>query len=156
AAIASAVERVGDFHGGVLTLEAPAGLGKTVLIEHTARLAEEAGFLVRHAASGPLERHFSFGVMRALLEAPVRGALPPQRARLLDGVAARAGELLLEGSVPSGDTAAILAHSILWLCSALAEERPLVLLVDDAQWADRCSLEVLAFLARRIADLPVL
>ena len=50
----------------------------------------------------------------------------------------------------------LLAHSVLWLCAALAETRPLALVVDDAQWADRSSLEVLAYLARRIDDLPLL
>ena len=49
-----------------------------------------------------------------------------------------------------------MAHSVLWLCSAIAERRPLTLVVDDAQWADRASLEVLAYLARRIEDLPLL
>ena len=54
------------------------------------------------------------------------------------------------------DSAAPIAHSILWLCSALAAEQPLALVVDDAQWADRVSLEVLAYLARRVEDLPLL
>ena len=49
-----------------------------------------------------------------------------------------------------------IAHSVLWLCSALADDAPLVLVVDDAHWADRASLEVLAYLARRIAELPLL
>jgi hypothetical protein len=50
----------------------------------------------------------------------------------------------------------LLAHSVLWLCAAIADRRPLALVVDDAQWADRSSLEVLAYLARRIDDLPLL
>ena len=50
----------------------------------------------------------------------------------------------------------MVAHSIFWLCSALAATRPLVLVVDDAQWSDRASLEVLAYLARRIEQLPIL
>jgi predicted ATPase len=50
-----------------------------------------------------------------------------------------------------------IAHSVLWLCAALTDAgAPLVLVVDDAHWADRPSLEVLSYLARRIADLPVL
>ena len=48
------------------------------------------------------------------------------------------------------------ADSVLWLCAAIAESRPLALLIDDAQWADRSSLEVLSYLARRIDDLPLL
>ena len=64
-----------------------------------ASLAAEAGWLVRRAAPGPLERHFSFGVVRALLEAPVR-----ESGVALDGAAAAAGELLLEGKRPRGDS----------------------------------------------------
>ena len=50
----------------------------------------------------------------------------------------------------------LIAHSVLWLCAAIAERRPLALVVDDTQWADRSSLEVLSYLARRIDDLPLL
>ena len=137
-------------------MEAAAGLGKTALLEHACGLAADAGCLVRRAAPGPLERHFPFGVVRALLEAPLRDAPRPERARLLDGAAAPAGELLLEGTAPRGDATMLVAHSVLWLCAALAERRPLALVVDDAQWADRSSLEVLAYLARRVDDLPLL
>ena len=49
-----------------------------------------------------------------------------------------------------------IAHAIIWLCARIARERPLALIVDDAQWADRASLRSLAYLARRIEDLPVL
>ena len=48
------------------------------------------------------------------------------------------------------------AHELLWQCAELAAEQPLALIVDDAQWADRLSLEVLAYLARRVEDLPLL
>src|SRR4051812_1756711 len=141
---------------GVVVLEAAAGLGKTALLEHAGALATDAGWLVRRAVPGPLERHFPFGVVRALLEAPVRDANGRERAHLLDGAAAAAGELLLEGNAPQADSTMLVAHSILWLCSALAEQRPLALVIDDAQWADRSSLEVLSYLARRVEDLPLL
>ena len=142
--------------GGVVVVDAPAGLGKTALLEHTTLAAAEAGCLVRRAAPGPLERHFPFGVVRALLEAPLREASEDERAQLLDGAAAPAGTLLLDGTVPDGASTMLVAHGVLWLCSALAEQRPLALVIDDAQWADRASLEVLAYLARRIHDLPLL
>ena len=135
---------------GVVVLEAAAGLGKTALLEHAAGLAADAGYLVRRAAPGPLERHFAYGVVRALLEAPLR-ALGPD----LDGAAAEAAELLRAGGEAGADSTR-LAHSVLWLCSELAAERPLALFVDDAQWADRASLEVLAYLGRRVEDLPLL
>jgi DNA-binding CsgD family transcriptional regulator len=151
-----AVARVAGGDGGVVVVEAGAGLGKTALLEHTARTAADAGCRVLHAAPGPLERHFPFGVVRALLEMAVRDAADGDRAALLDGAAATAGALLLDGTVPGGDAMPMVSHSVLWLCSALADERPLVLVVDDAHWADRCSLQILAYVARRIADRPVL
>ena len=142
--LGEAVRCLTEGDGGVVVLDAPAGLGKTALLEHAALTAADAGCLVRRAAPGPLERHFPFGVVRALLEAPLREASDDERAQLLDGAAASAGTLLLDGAVPSGDSTMLVAHGVLWLCSALAEQRPLALVVDDAQWADRSSLEVLS------------
>ena len=92
--------------------------------------------------------------MRALLEAPLRASDDAERARLLKGAAAPAGELLLAGPTLPATRPCRRAQRLLAL-SALAEQRPLALFVDDAQWADRPSLEVLAYLARRIEDLPV-
>jgi DNA-binding CsgD family transcriptional regulator len=154
--LAAAVDRLAAGGSGVVMLEAPAGLGKTALLEHAAALATAAGCLVRRAAPGPLERHFPFGVVRALLEAPLRDVSVSERAQPLDGALASAGELLLQGVVPGGEATMPVAHSVLWLCAALADCRPLALLVDDAQWADRSSLEVLSYLARRVEDLPLL
>src|SRR4051812_7770863 len=126
--LGSAVEQVRSGQGGVVVLEASAGLGKTALLDHAARIAAEAGCAVRRAAPGPLEREFRYGVVRALLD----------------------------GEVTRDDTVAAIARKVLWLCSALAFVRPLVLVVDDAQWADRQSLAVLDYVARRIAEVPVL
>ncbi len=152
-----AVAQLGERVGGVVTLRAAAGLGKTTLIELAATQAEAAGHLVRVAVPGPQERHFPYGVVRSLLEAPLRHAGPAERLRLLDGAAGQAGELLLSGAVPGPHATTSIAHSTLWLCSALTDDAPpLVLVVDDAHWADRPSLEVLSYLARRISDVPVL
>jgi len=63
--------------GALVVLEAPAGLGKTTLLDRAAELAAEAGCAVRSAAPGPREREFPYGVLRALLEAPVRDAGAP-------------------------------------------------------------------------------
>ena len=113
-------------------------------------MAAATGWLVRRATPSPLERALPFGVLRALLEAPTREH--PEVAR---GAAAAAGELLLDGVTGRSDVLTM-AHSALWLCSGLAVRRPLALIVDDAHWADEASLGVLAYLARRIEDLPLL
>ena len=47
-------------------------------------------------------------------------------------------------------------HGLLWLASNLAEERLLVLIVDDVHWLDQESGRFVAYLARRIESLPVL
>ncbi len=154
--LGEAVTGLAEGEGSIVVLAAPAGLGKTALLEHAAQEATRVGGRVRRAAPGPLERHFGFGVVRALLEGALREASDERRARLLEGAAAPAGALLRDGAVPAADATMAIAHSVLWLCSALADEAPLMLVVDDAHWADRPSLEVLAYVARRIDELPLL
>ena len=97
---------------------------------------------MRRAAPTPHERHFPFGVVRTLLEAPLRGAY------------VRTPTANRHAALNGGATA--IAHSLMWLCAGLARTQPLALIVDDAQWSDRSSLEVLTYLAGRIEDLPML
>ncbi|HET7048860.1 MAG TPA: AAA family ATPase [Solirubrobacteraceae bacterium] len=141
--------------GRVVVIDGSAGLGKSALVEYAATIAARAGCSIRRAAPSPQERQFAFGVVRTLLETPLIDASVPERAHLLDGAAAAAGALLLDGVMPPGEDATPIAHSVFWLSSRLAQRRPLALLVDDAQWSDRQSLEVLSYLARRIDDVPV-
>ena len=87
--LGNAVTRLAEGEGAIVVLAAPAGLGKTALLDHAAQEATRAGCRVRRAAPGPLERHFGFGVVRALLEArcatirerraPARGSGGPGR-----------------------------------------------------------------------------
>jgi DNA-binding CsgD family transcriptional regulator len=155
--LAAALARLEDRVGGVVTVVAPAGLGKTTLVERATAGATEAGYRVRSAAPGPQERHFAYGVIRTLLEAPLHEADESERARLLDGAAVQAGDLLLGGTVPGPGATTSIAHSILWLCAALTDgTAPMMLVIDDGHWADRPSLEVINYLARRVCDVPVL
>ena len=95
-------------------------------------------------------------MIRTLFETPLRDRPEPERTALLTGAAAPAGAMLLDGATPASDSATPVAHSLLWLCAGLARTRPPALIVDDAQWSDRCSLDVLSYLAGRIEDLPLL
>ena len=59
--------------------------------------------------------------------------------------------------MPGPDATTSIAHSILWLCAALTDgTAPMVLVIDDGHWADRPSLEVISYVARRVCDVPVL
>ncbi len=59
------------------------------------------------------------------------------------------------GSDDGGDDATRLL-GLCWVCAELAERTPLLLVIDDAQWANLPSLRFLDYLARRVTELPVL
>jgi len=153
--------------GGVVLLEAAAGRGKSRLLTVAGFLAREAGMQVLRARGRHLEREFPFGIAVQLFEPRWVATDPDGRARLLDGPARLAGSLLdgepLEALHLPEDQGYPLIHGLFWLTCNLAMPRaadldgaPLVMLVDDAQWADRPSLRFLAYLAERLADLPIL
>ena len=144
-----AVRRAVSGRGAVVAVEAPAGLGKTALLDYAGEVALTSGCAVRRSSPAPLEREFPFGVVRSLFEAPVRRPHAVAAAELLRGPA---GRLLLGGDAPD---AAAVAGDIVRLSSMLSAARPLALLVDDAQWADGASLEVLAELAAAAGELPL-
>jgi DNA-binding CsgD family transcriptional regulator len=125
----------------LLLITGEAGIGKTRLIEdlvHQVRSAER-GAQVRVGESAPLAG-------AALAYGPFVAALGERAAWLL-------------GSDESGDVFVArhrLFERVLTLLSDLAAEVPLVLVLEDLHWADESSHELLAFLAVRLRDLPVL
>jgi DNA-binding CsgD family transcriptional regulator len=147
--------------GSLLVVEGPAGIGKSALIGAARALSDAAGTRTLRARGGELERDFAFGVVRQLLEPAL--AEVPARARgdLLQGPAGVAGRLLGlpgaggEGEVAAPDASFTVLHGLYWLCANLAADRPLVLTVDDAHWADAPSLRFLAFLLPRLEELSL-
>lgn len=140
--------------GAFALIEGPAGIGKTTLL-HQVRQAHGTARDLR-ARGGELEREFAFGVVRQAFEPVLRDA--ELRERCLTGaasLAARALGLESTGTVTAADLGQSL-HGLYWACSNLADEQPLLILVDDLQWSDEESLRWLHFLARRIRDLPVM
>ncbi|MDQ3647724.1 MAG: LuxR C-terminal-related transcriptional regulator [Actinomycetota bacterium] len=156
------IELAADGNGCVLLVEGEAGIGKTSLLGAARGLGEDAGLAVLSARGGELERDFAHGVARQLYEPPLRGAPPARRHRLLSGAAALAGPVLgfadpiAAGERLNADATFAANHGLYWLTAALADERPLLLLVDDAHCADSATLLFLHYLGRRIEDLPVL
>src|SRR3954454_6701191 len=154
ASLVDALAAAASGRGRVLLVEGPAGLGKTRLLDGARAAATEQGFRVLLGRGVWLEREFGFGVVRDLLTPALQD--PADRAALLEGAARLAGPAhdLDPGEAPA-PTFAIL-HGIYWLVAELAEHRPLLLAVDDANWADGSSLRALHHVAHRMADLPVL
>ncbi len=140
--------------GTLLLIEGPAGAGKTVLAREARAAAERARMMPLEARGSELERPFAFGVVRQLLE-PVISKEPGQ-AELFAGAAGPAARLFEPGERPLDTDAGFEAlHSLYWLVVNIADQAPVLVLVDDCQWADRDSLRFLAYLAQRIEGLPV-
>jgi DNA-binding CsgD family transcriptional regulator len=123
--------------GRLALVEGVAGIGKTSLLEAVGRHAAASGFAVRRARGSEVEREFAFGV--------VHQALDPGLAVELD-----------PGSEPAGDRSYAVLRRLHRLFARLSAEAPLLLVVDDAHWADLASLRFLNFLARRLEGLPLL
>ena len=142
--------RLLDGGGGTAVLEAPPGLGKTALLRWTAGTARAAGLQVGQARGSELEQEFAFGVVRQLFASLSVQAGDPEAP--LDS--ASAAVLAGAGAVPASLFTVL--SSLTRLLAGLAARGPVVLLVDDAQWADLPSLQLLDFLGRRVEELPVL
>lgn len=145
--------------GMVAVVEGPAGIGKTALSAEVARRASSYGFSLLRAAGAELEREYAFGVVRQLF-APAM-ALGEEAAGLLEGAAALAAIPLglvgasANAAAGTGHAVAPAMHGLYWLTWNLSDRAPLVLVVDDAHWADAMSLRFVLYLARRLDDVPV-
>jgi len=144
--------------GRLAPIEGPAGIGKSQLLSEARERAGDS-MTVLVARASELEREFPLGVVRQLFESLL--AEPRQRKRMLAGAAAPAASVF--GALPepssNGDTggASFAAlHGLFWLALNLAEQRPLLLAIDDLQWCDRPSLRFVAYLTRRLEGVPVL
>ncbi|MGW1738238.1 AAA family ATPase [Nocardia sp. NPDC001965] len=125
-----------------LVIRGEPGVGKTRLLEYLAGSAQD--FRVARVAGVQSEMELAFAGVHQLC-APLMGelaALPaPQRAAVNAAVG--------EGGDPAPD-GFLVALGILGLLSEAARERPLLCIVDDAQWLDRASVQALTFTARRL------
>jgi DNA-binding CsgD family transcriptional regulator len=157
------VAQARDGNGAVLLVEGPAGIGKSALVRAIRARAQSRGLRVLAARGAELEREFSFGVVRQLFEPVLASAGPAQRATLLAdaaGLAEPAVGGLDEGATVAGsptiDPSFAVLHGLYWLTVNLAEQSPVLLAVDDAQWADIASLRFLGYLTGRVEEIPVL
>ena len=128
---------------GSLVLRGEAGVGKTALLDEAIDAAD--GFLVLRAVGVAAETAVPFAGLDALLR-PILDLLdtiPPAQAQALRGA------LALEATEPNG--LAAYAGALSLLSAAAADRGPVLVVVDDAQWLDRLSIQALTFAARRVA-----
>ena len=137
--------------GGAVLIEGEAGIGKTRLMGLARARAKAAGLRVLYATADEIETGVPFAGARVLLGRAARDVAPDGPARL--------GVLALEGALPDpsgpGSRGDEVVHALWWLIVELADEQPLALLLDDAQWADELTLALLRVAARRATELPL-
>jgi DNA-binding CsgD family transcriptional regulator len=142
----------------VVLLDGAAGIGKTALLLAARHRAEAAGFRVLAAQGGELERELGSGIVRQLFEPLLLRADEAERAELLARPAAQvAGLFGLDGGQPDpGADEYGTQNALYWLCARIAERAPLMIAIDDVHWSDATSLRWLAYMIRRLQDLPML
>ncbi|GGS33211.1 ATP-binding protein [Streptomyces griseoviridis] len=144
--------------GALLVFRGEAGLGKTALLAAARRLAEARGCAVWSARGGETLRSVPYNVVRQLLQPALVSMHPEEaRARLGDGYDVVGPALGIAGPGERQADPQGVCDGLVEAVRRLADgEPPLVLLVDDLQWADQETLRWLTALAEALADLPAL
>ncbi|MEU8614586.1 ATP-binding protein, partial [Actinoplanes sp. NPDC048791] len=132
--------------GGALVLAGEAGIGKSALLGYAAQAA--TAFRVVHASGSEFEQELPYSGLHQLC-LPMLDRLSELPPRSRDAL--RVAFSLAEG--PSEPFQ--IGMAALGLLTAAAQHQPLLCLIDDAQWLDEASAQVMLFLARRVTTDPV-
>jgi DNA-binding CsgD family transcriptional regulator len=129
---------------GVLVLRGQAGIGKTALLREAAERAANAGTRLAQVVGSQAETGFDFAGLHQML-VPFLGGLR-------DLPAPQRGALETVFGLADGQAASpfLVGLATLTLLTQAAEEQPLLCVIHGAQWLDRVSQEILAFVARRL------
>ncbi len=125
-----------------LVLRGEAGVGKTALLEYVAEQA--LGWRVARTSGVESEMELAYAAVHHLC-APMLGQIDRLPAPQQNAIRVVFGQS--EGDAPDRF---LVALAVLSLLAEMAAERPLMCIVDDAQWVDRASLQAFAFVARRL------
>ena len=143
------LERALAGHSGVLMLRGDAGVGKTALLEYAITSASASALTAVRVAGVESEMELAFAGLSQLC-APVLDRLERVPGPQRDALQTTFG--LSAGAAPDR---LLVGLAVLSLLSEVAQERPLLCVIDDAQWLDRASAQALAFVARRMLAEPV-
>jgi hypothetical protein len=130
-------------HGSVMMMTGEPGIGKSALLAVARAAAPEAGYTVLGAVGVESEMHLPFGGIHQMLT-PLMGKL---------GMLSRAHRDALGTALGLSDRSRpdlfLIAEATLLLLKLERRERPVVVIIDDVQWLDPQSHQILAFVAHR-------
>ena len=130
--------------GSVLVVRGESGVGKSALLDYVADRA--SGCHLARSAGVEYEAELMLAGLQQLLGSSMLERSEHLPAPQRDALRVTLG--MQEGPAPDRFLVGLATLGV--LCD-MAEERPLVCLIDDVQWLDRASIQVLAFVARRLA-----
>src|SRR3954469_12160019 len=141
------IQKARGGHAAVLVLRGSQGLGKTALLDHA--VSRASGFRIIRTRAVDSETQLSYAALQVLCAQLLddAGQLPSVQR---DALATAMGQL--RGSDPDRF---LLGLATLNLLAGAAGSRPLLCIIDDAQWLDQPSAQALAFVARRLESKPV-
>ncbi|MCX4978313.1 AAA family ATPase [Streptomyces sp. NBC_00620] len=147
-----------DSSGSLLVFSGDAGLGKTSLLAEARRIAEGNGCAVWSARGGETVTSVPFNVVRQLLQPALVSLLSEEAREYLGDWYDIAGPALgiAEPGDRQPDPQGVCDGLVAAVRRLAKREWPLVLLIDDAHWADQETLRWLAAFAERLDDLSVL
>jgi DNA-binding CsgD family transcriptional regulator len=136
-------------HGDALVIRGEAGIGKSALLAVALDRARALGFATAIASGVQSETHLPFAGLHQLIQPMLETAaeLPvAQREALLNAFG------MGDGQAPQPF---LIALAVLNLLGAAAAAAPLLVVVEDLQWLDRPTTDVLAFVTRRLRSEPI-
>ncbi|TQE25001.1 ATP-binding protein [Streptomyces ipomoeae] len=144
--------------GRVLVFSGEAGIGKTAVLTEARRIAEERGCTAWYARGGETVTSVPFNVVRQLLQPALLQLLDAETRDYLGDwydIAGPALGLVEPGGAPADPQ--LVCDGIVAAVGRLVRRTwPLVLLIDDAHWADQETLHWLSALTERLAEMCVL
>lgn len=161
------IARLTTGNGHVVLLQGEAGIGKSRLMYEVAGYAQQRGLPIVVTNCYEIERSIAYQPVidlatQACVAAPearlrmIAPILLAEIAALVPAMAARLADLpSLSADFPEARQARLF-HALVQLFEALAQDRQLVVIADNIQWADDASLRFLHFFARQIVSRPML
>jgi DNA-binding CsgD family transcriptional regulator len=161
-----ALDRAVGGKGSAILVRGPEGAGRSRLCRAAEEEASRRGFLVGSGCAYPLEAGVPYGLFCDLLEPLLRPIPSDARVALTRGapefslLCPALAELHANANgVPGSTEVADLKNRLLWnlpgFIDRLRRGRPVLFTLEDVEWADPSSMELLHFLMRRASDLPL-